>query len=198
MLVQTMRSERENGRRARHDTLTGLLNRAGLEEVVARRAGTTTGATLFYIDLDGFKAINDGLGHAAGDQLLVEVSELMRRATPATDVVARMGGDEFIILADETDAATARQTGQRLIDTLSSTTFLLNETAVTVGASVGIAMKSAAQSDFSTLLLEADRALYDAKLKGRSCAVLAPVSSPSLYIASDQGLDVQSGRSAAR
>ncbi|RYE99690.1 MAG: GGDEF domain-containing protein, partial [Oxalobacteraceae bacterium] len=150
MLVQTMRSERENGRRARHDTLTGLLNRAGLQEVVARRAGTTTGATLFYIDLDGFKAINDGLGHAAGDQLLVEVSELMRRATPTTDVVARMGGDEFIILADETDAATARQTGQRLIDTLSSTTFLLNETAVTVGASVGIAIKSAAQSDFST------------------------------------------------
>jgi len=197
MLVQTMRSERENGRRARHDALTGLLNRAGLDEVVARRAGTTTGATLFYIDLDGFKAINDTLGHAAGDQLLVEVSKLMRQMTPATDVVARMGGDEFIILADETDAATARQTGQRLIDLLSSTSFLLNETAVTVGASVGIAIRSAAQSDFSTLLLEADRALYDAKLKGRSRAALAPVTSPSLYLASDQGLDVQSSRSAA-
>ena len=198
MLVQTMRSERENGRRARHDNLTGLLNRAGLEEIVARRTGTTTGATLFYIDLDGFKAINDTLGHAAGDQLLVEVSQLMRQLTPATDVVARMGGDEFVILADETDAATARQTGQRLIDALSSTSFLLNETAVTVGASVGIAIRSAAPSDFSTLLLEADRALYDAKLKGRSRAALAPVTSPSLYLASDQGLDVQSSRSAAR
>ena len=198
MLVQTMRSERENGRRARHDTLTGLLNRAGLEDVVARRAGKTTGATLLYIDLDGFKAINDRLGHAAGDQLLVEVSDLMRQVTPPTDVIARMGGDEFIILADEMDAAAARQTGQRLIDTLSSTSFLLNETAVTVGASVGIAIKSAVQSDFSNLLLEADKALYDAKLKGRSCAVLAPVMSPNLYLASDQGLDVQSTRSAAR
>jgi diguanylate cyclase (GGDEF)-like protein len=109
-----------------------------------------------------------------------------------------MGGDEFIILGDEMDASTARQTGQRLIDTLSSTSFLLNETAVTVGASVGIAIKSAAQSDFSTLLLEADKALYDAKLKGRSCAVLAPVTLPSLYFASDQGLDVHYSRSAAR
>jgi diguanylate cyclase (GGDEF)-like protein len=198
MLVQTMRSERENGRLARHDTLTGLLNRAGLEDVVARRANTITGATLFYIDLDGFKAINDLLGHAAGDQLLVEVSELMRQVAPARAVVARMGGDEFIILGDEMDASTARQTGQRLIDTLSSTSFLLNETVVTVGASVGIAIKSAAQSDFSTLLLEADKALYDAKLKGRSCAVLAPVTLPSLYFASDQGLDVHYSRSAAR
>jgi diguanylate cyclase (GGDEF)-like protein len=198
MLVQTMRSERENGRLARHDTLTGLLNRARLEDVVARRANTITGATLFYIDLDGFKAINDLLGHAAGDQLLVEVSELMRQVAPARAVVARMGGDEFIILGDEMDASTARQTGQRLIDTLSSTSFLLNETAVTVGASVGSAIKSAAQSDFSTLLLEADKALYDAKLKGRSCAVLAPVTLPSLYFASDQGLDVHYSRSAAR
>jgi diguanylate cyclase (GGDEF)-like protein len=193
-----MRSERENGRLARHDTLTGLLNRAGLEDVVARRANTITGATLFYIDLDGFKAINDLLGHAAGDQLLVEVSELMSQVAPARAVVARMGGDEFIILGDEMDASTARQTGQRLIDTLSSTSYLLNETAVTVGASVGIAIKSAAQSDFSTLLLEADKALYDAKLKGRSCAVLAPVTLPSLYFASDQGLDVHYSRSAAR
>jgi diguanylate cyclase (GGDEF)-like protein len=197
MLVQTMRSERENGRRARHDTLTGLLNRAGLEDAVARRAGTPTGATLFYIDLDGFKAINDRLGHAAGDQLLVEVSKLMRQVTPAMDVIARIGGDEFVILAEEMDATTARQTGQHLIDTLSCTSFVLNETAVTVGASVGIAIKMWAQAEFSTLLLEADRALYEAKLKGRSCAVLAPVKSPSLYLASDQGLDVQAGRSAA-
>lgn len=197
MLVQTMRSERENGRRARHDALTGLLNRAGLEELVACRAGTPTGTTLFYIDLDGFKAINDRLGHAAGDQLLVEVSKLMRQVTPAMDVIARMGGDEFIILAEEMDAATAGRTGQRLIDTLSRTSFVLNETAVTVGASVGIAIEMGAQSDFPNLLLEADKALYDAKLKGRSCAVLAPVKSPRLYLASDQGLQVQSSRSAA-
>jgi diguanylate cyclase (GGDEF)-like protein len=199
MLVQTMRSERENGRRARHDTLTGLLNRAGLDEVVARRAATRTpGATLFYIDLDGFKTINDTLGHAAGDQLLVEVSKLMKHISPPTDVVARIGGDEFIILGDKTDAATARQIGQRLIDTLSGTSFSLDGVAVTIGASVGISIRSAAHSDFSTLLLEADRALYDAKLKGRACAVLAPATPPGLYLACDQGLDVQSLRSAVR
>jgi diguanylate cyclase (GGDEF)-like protein len=139
MLVQTMRSERENGRRAREDTLTGLLNRAGIEEVVARHTDAMRrGATLFYIDLDGFKTVNDTLGHAAGDQLLVEGSKLMRQVTPAMDVFARIGGDEDIILADKMDPATAHQTGQRFIDTLSDTSFLLSGTAVTVGASVGI------------------------------------------------------------
>jgi diguanylate cyclase (GGDEF)-like protein len=195
MLVQTMRSERENGRRARQDMLTGLLNRAGLEDVVTRRADTTArGSTVFYIDLDGFKTINDTLGHAAGDQLLVEVSRLMRQATPATDVVARIGGDEFIILADEMDPATARQIGQRFIDSLCATSFLLGGTAVTVGASMGIAIRSSARSDFSALLMEADTALYEAKLKGRSCAVLAPGTSANLYLASDLGSGVPAQR----
>jgi diguanylate cyclase (GGDEF)-like protein len=177
MLVQTMRSERENGRRARQDTLTGLLNRAGLEDVVARRADDTKrGATLFYIDLDGFKAINDTLGHAAGDQLLVEVSQLMRQVTPAMDVVARIGGDEFIILADQMDPATAHQNAQRFINTLSGTSFLLDGTVVAVSASIGISIKSGALSDLSVLMLEADRALYNAKLMGRSRALLASIS----------------------
>jgi diguanylate cyclase (GGDEF)-like protein len=199
MLVQTMRSERENGRRARQDMLTGLLNRAGLEEVVARRADAKErGATLFYIDLDGFKTINDTFGHAAGDQLLVEVSKLMRQVTPAMDVVARIGGDEFIIFSSEMDPPTARQTAQRFIDTLSGASFLLNGTAVTVGASVGISLTSGAQSDLSTLMLEADRALYDAKLKGRSCAVLASVASPSLYLACDEGSSVRPIKIAVR
>jgi diguanylate cyclase (GGDEF)-like protein len=177
MLVQTMRSERENGRRARQDTLTGLLNRAGLEDIITRRAdGTNSGATLFYIDLDGFKAINDTFGHAAGDQLLVEVSQLMRQVTPATDVVARIGGDEFIVLADQMNPDTACQTAQRLIDTLSLTPFLLNDTNVSVAASVGISIRSGRLSDLSALMLEADKALYDAKLTGRSRAVLATVT----------------------
>ncbi len=177
MLVQTMRSERENGRRARQDTLTGLLNRAGLEDVITRRTdGTNSGATLFYIDLDGFKAINDTLGHAAGDQLLVKVSQLMRQVTPATDVVARIGGDEFIVFANQMTPDEACQTAQRLIDTLSCTPFLLNNTNVTVAASVGISIRSGAPCDLSALMLEADRALYDAKLTGRSRAVLATVA----------------------
>jgi len=177
MLVQTMRSEQENGRRARQDTLTGLLNRAGLEDVITRREhGTNSGATLFYIDLDGFKAINDTLGHAAGDQLLVEVSQLMRQVTPATDVVARIGGDEFIVLADQMSPDTACQTAQRLIDTLSRKPFLMNDTNVSVSASVGISIRSGRLSDLSALMLEADRALYDAKLTGRSRAVLATVA----------------------
>jgi diguanylate cyclase (GGDEF)-like protein len=194
MLVQTMRSERDNGRRARQDTLTGLLNRAGLEEVVARRADTTTGLTLFYIDLDGFKTINDTIGHAAGDQLLVEVGKLMRQAAPATGVVARIGGDEFIILADEMDPASARQTAQRFIETLACTSFLLDGIESTVGASIGISTASGSQANFSTLMLEADRALYDAKLKGRSCAVLAPITSSNLYLACDKGFAARPNR----
>ena len=189
MLVKTMRSEHENGRRARQDTLTGLLNRAGLEDVVAHRSDSTErGATLFYIDLDGFKTINDTLGHAAGDQLLVEVSQLMRQVAPAMDVVARIGGDEFIILADQMDPAAAYQTAESFINTLSDTPFLLNGTAVAVSASVGIAIRSGTLSDLSALMLEADTALYDAKLNGRSRAVLATVASSNPYIASNRGV----------
>jgi diguanylate cyclase (GGDEF)-like protein len=189
MLVKTMRSEHENGRRARQDTLTGLLNRAGLEDVVAHRADSTErGATLFYIDLDGFKTINDTLGHAAGDQLLVEVSQLMRQVAPAMDVVARIGGDEFIILADQMDPAAAYQTAESFINTLSETPFLLNGTAVAVSASVGIAIRSGTLSDLSALMLEADTALYDAKLNGRSRAVLATVASSNPYIARNRGV----------
>ena len=189
MLVKTMRSEHENGRRARQDTLTGLLNRAGLEDVVAHRSDSTErGATLFYIDLDGFKTINDTLGHAAGDQLLVEVSQLMRQVAPAMDVVARIGGDEFIILADQMDPAAAYQTAESFINTLSDTPFLLNGTAVAVSASVGIAIRSGTLSDLSALMLEADTALYDAKLNGRSRAVLATVASSNPYIARNRGV----------
>ncbi|RYF13273.1 MAG: GGDEF domain-containing protein [Oxalobacteraceae bacterium] len=193
MLVQTMRSERENGRRACQDTLTGLLNRAGLEDVVARRADSTeSGATLFYIDLDGFKTINDTLGHAAGDQLLVEVSQLMRQVTPTMDAVARIGGDEFIILANEMDPTTARQTAQRLIDTLRGTSFVVNGNAVKISASVGISIRSQAGPDLSTLMLDADGALYAAKQEGRSRAVLASDTLPNLYLACDQGSSFQS------
>lgn len=188
MLVQTMRSEHENGRRARQDALTGLMNRAGLEEAAGQAQARGLGCTLFYIDLDGFKAINDTLGHAAGDQLLVEVSRRMVRVTGPDDAIARIGGDEFIILARGTDFSAARATGQRLIDELSQTSILVGETSVTVGASVGVAMSPDGSSDFAALLLEADRALYDAKLKGRSRVVLAPSIVPALYLASEREL----------
>lgn len=190
MLVQTMRSEHENGRRARHDPLTGLLNRAGLEDAIAHRATSAEcGITLFYIDLDGFKTINDTVGHAAGDQLLVEVSKVMTRVTRTGDAVARIGGDEFIIVAREMDVAAARAAGQRLIDALADTSFFVGGTTVKVGASAGVATSAHGNADFAALLIEADRALYDAKLKGRACAVLASGSTPNLYLASDRGPD---------
>ncbi len=184
MLLQTMRSEHENKRRAQQDVLTGLMNRAGLEDAVASRAtDPTLGLTVFYIDLDGFKAINDTLGHGAGDELLVEVSKLMNRVTPASDVIARIGGDEFIILSDEMDPVTARQSGQGIIDALTKTSFFVGGTTVTVGASVGIAIRSTGNVDLSAMMLDADRALYVAKVKGRCRAELAPSIAPNLYAA---------------
>jgi diguanylate cyclase (GGDEF)-like protein len=188
MLVQTMRSEHENGRRAQRDALTGLLNRAGLE-AAAQRPQHAPGLTLFYIDLDGFKAINDTLGHAAGDRLLVEVSKLMQRIAATEDAVARIGGDEFVILAHAVDRAAAHATAQRLIDALAEASFLIDGTAVSVGASVGVALGSSGPADLSRLLLEADRALYEAKLGGRGRAAIAPAPEPILYLASDRDAD---------
>lgn len=180
MLVRTMRAERENGYRARHDVLTGLLNRAGLEQEIAE--GTTQRTTLFYLDLDGFKTVNDSLGHGAGDRLLAAVGERLRSLVRPEDVVARFGGDEFVVLSDHRGRGTAFRTGERIVQGLSEEPYLLGAEAVKVGACIGIAMRPEHGEDFETLLAAADAALYAAKSSGRARCAFAPF--PSLRLAS--------------
>jgi diguanylate cyclase (GGDEF)-like protein/PAS domain S-box-containing protein len=156
-------AERRLAHLADHDPLTGLLNRRGFDQALgrqlahARRYGT--GGSILVLDLDGFKEVNDTLGHKAGDRVLVEVADLLRTNTRATDVVGRLGGDEFAVLLPEGDGAAAEGAARSIAATLAA---IPGAGAVRIGASIGVAMLDGSQ-DAEALMARADREMYRAK-----------------------------------
>lgn len=179
MLIATMRAERENGHMAHHDVLTGLRNRAGFVGALNAKlkASARDGSSLavLFFDLDNFKPINDTFGHAAGDKVLREVAERLRRALPDTAVIARMGGDEFVVLASGVTAEQALAMAQRIIGEVAMSYELGDEMCASVGVSVGVAMSPEHGTDAEELLAVADAALYEAKSNGKSRCCLASV-----------------------
>jgi diguanylate cyclase (GGDEF)-like protein len=179
MLIATMRAGRENDHRARHDALTGLSNRTGLVDAVnarliAARHGDKALALLF-LDLDGFKAVNDTYGHAAGDRLLKMVADRLSRMLRSADAAARIGGDEFVVLAEALTHERAIELGQQLIAGVATSYDLGDGMSATVGVSVGIAMAPEHGTDHVDLLAAADAALYEAKSNGKSrCCMASP------------------------
>jgi diguanylate cyclase (GGDEF)-like protein/PAS domain S-box-containing protein len=157
---------------ALQDPLTGLPNRSQLDErlntllALARRNDTQ--AAVLFIDLDNFKTVNDSLGHAVGDSLLVETARRLREAVRDSDVVARLGGDEFVILlpslASGEDAA---RVSTKIIDALS-TPMESSRHTLRITPSIGIAMFPRDGEDADTLLRHADSAMYSAKAHGRN------------------------------
>lgn len=153
-----------------HDPLTGLTNRRrfveAAEAALATRAGSGTVAALF-LDLDDFKTVNDSLGHAAGDALLIAVAERIRGDLRATDVAARLGGDEFgVLLTEIPNEAFAVAVSERLLARLVEPIEVAGVT-VEVGASVGIAFDSPSMRTVDDLLVDADVAMYQAKALGK-------------------------------
>ena len=158
---------------AYHDALTGLANRAKLEEhasLALARARRHGGAgAILYIDLDHFKLVNDTLGHASGDELLRQVTARLAGRTRATDLLARHGGDEFMLLLSDLDGdarTTATQVAHDLLATLE-TPFVLEGHEFEIAASIGVATFPDDASDMSDVLKRADAALYEAKRAGR-------------------------------
>ena len=150
---------------ATHDPLTGLANRAALD---ARAARTGAGETLLFLDLDGFKDVNDRLGHSAGDAVLVAVADRLRACLAPDDLPARFGGDEFaVLLAGPPDPIRAGRTASRLVRELGAP-LPLQGARVVVPASVGVAVPEPGV-DHDMLLQHADRALYAAKRAGKAC-----------------------------
>ncbi|EDZ99725.1 diguanylate cyclase/phosphodiesterase [Burkholderia sp. H160] len=165
---------RENSHRlARQDSLTGLPNRARLSELLLERTGESRARqdqsfAVLLIDLDGFKAINDSLGHAAGDQILQEAATRLRDVLPSGDQVGRLAGDEFVAISDGSgQLRDVRVLADRIVRTLARP-FVLSEALVHIGASVGIALYPEHAQTGPQLLICADRALYSVKRSGKS------------------------------
>jgi diguanylate cyclase (GGDEF)-like protein len=172
-ITERRRAEAEIVHLARHDVLTGLANRAEfnarLEEASRRLKRNGGNLAVMMIDLDRFKAVNDTLGHLAGDQLLSEVARRLQSTVRDTDVLARLGGDEFAIIqeggADQREGAVAL--ALRIIEAIS-VPFDLNGQQVEVGTSIGIALAPEDGVEPDELLRRADLALYSVKSSGRN------------------------------
>jgi diguanylate cyclase (GGDEF)-like protein len=165
--------ERQLEHQASHDPLTGLPNRAlymdRLAAALARAAGARHACAVLLLDLDGFKHLNDSLGHDHGDRLLVSVARRLRRCLRGEDTVARLGGDEFAILLEEVgDLSEALRVAERVAAALR-VPVQLAEQEVFAGASIGIALSSSADDRPEDLLRFADVAMYRAKETGKGC-----------------------------
>jgi diguanylate cyclase (GGDEF)-like protein len=172
-ITERRRAEAEIVHLARHDVLTGLANRgefnAKLEEASKRLKRNGGTVTVMMLDLDKFKAVNDTLGHPAGDQLLVEVGRRLQSTIRETDVLARLGGDEFAIIqeGEPNQHEGAIALALRIINGISQP-FDLNGHEAGVGTSIGIALAPENGVEPEDLLKSADLALYDAKANGRN------------------------------
>lgn len=170
-LSERKRSESQLRRAADHDALTGLYNRrhfeAQLEREIALANRYGTGGALLIIDLDEFKAVNDTLGHGAGDELLRGVARLLGSILRDTDVLARLGGDEFGILVSNSDRARAEEVGAHLVRALRDHAPRVGRQPIRTTGSVGITMLDREELTSQQLLMEADVAMYEAKHAGR-------------------------------
>jgi len=163
--------EHELSRLARSDALTGLPNRRRFEERLAeaitrseRNAGSIA---LLYLDLDHFKAVNDSLGHQRGDELLQEFARRLRASVREVDTVARLAGDEFVVLLEDLPAVDAAATVAAKILEAMRPAVQLEGCTLAASVTIGVAFRRQGEGDSALLLQRADRALYAAKEAGR-------------------------------
>ncbi|HEU0241715.1 MAG TPA: EAL domain-containing protein [Micromonosporaceae bacterium] len=174
----------EQNEAVRTDPLTRLANRKALQSEVGEYVATCQHRSsvegrehrfaLMILDIDRFKYVNDALGHAVGDRLLVEISQRIDRAVPDGNLVARLGGDEFAVVAPEIDNVNDARSAAGAIAGVLSVPVVLDGMSLDVGGSIGIAIYPTHGEDFETLLRHADVAMYDAKARGDALAVYAP------------------------
>ena len=174
--TELQQKQRELERLTRQDGLTGLFNRNTFVELSrreldrAQRQGSAT--TILLLDLDHFKRVNDTWGHPAGDAVLRHVATLASTTVRSTDLVGRLGGEEFIVLLPNTSAEAGRRLAEKLRVRLEASVVLWEGTRIPVTASIGLSNTTVEEKrDFDTLYTEADKALYLAKQRGRNRVV---------------------------
>lgn len=169
-LLEVEASLRRTKYDAQHDALTGLANRTLFHKVVDKQIAlcqrTDNHLTVLYIDLDGFKQVNDHYGHATGDELLKAVSVRLKEAIRDSDIAARLGGDEFAIALVHSNLENAKLFAARLIETISQA-YQLAHVQTEISASIGLAGYPISARDIDTLLKNADEAMYIAKVSGK-------------------------------
>lgn len=151
---------------AHQDTLMPLPNRRGfmrqLERLIDRSRRYAEPAAMLFVDLDGLKLINDSFGHKAGDKALIEVAELLTRGVRKSDCVARIGGDEFGILLDHADEASAQETAARLADQIADSDFMHDGHALPLSVAIGVAMIGP-DDEADSIMARADEEMYKRK-----------------------------------
>jgi len=151
---------------AHRDSLIDLPNRRGfmreLERLIARVDRYGINAAMLFVDVDGLKMINDTFGHRAGDEALVQIANLLSTGVRHSDVVARIGGDEFGILLECSDEGSAQETAARLIDQISDSDFMHDGEALPLGVAIGVGMITALDTA-EAIMDRADEAMYARK-----------------------------------
>jgi diguanylate cyclase (GGDEF)-like protein/PAS domain S-box-containing protein len=171
-VTQLRGMEREMIYLARHDALTGLINRREFEKRLQQGLDSALEEkrehALFYLDLDEFKVVNDTCGHLAGDEMLKQVTALLRTLVRKTDTLARLGGDEFGVLLEDATLEDARELGERLGAAVRQYRFGWQERIFEIGVSIGLVPITADSGDMAQVLSTADAACYVAKESGRN------------------------------
>ncbi|HWI89180.1 MAG TPA: GGDEF domain-containing protein [Sphingomicrobium sp.] len=151
---------------AHQDSLIDLPNRRGflreLERLIARVSRYDAKGAMLFVDVDGLKAINDSFGHRAGDEALIEVAELLASGVRKSDVVARIGGDEFGILLENADEQSAHETASRLIDLIAACEFLHDGNELPLSVAIGVGLIDASDTA-ETVMARADQEMYRRK-----------------------------------
>jgi diguanylate cyclase (GGDEF)-like protein len=158
------------------DGLTGLLNKRALHEAagqkIAAAARFKRRLAILVTDIDFFKKVNDTYGHDVGDQVIRGLGEILKRQKRATDMVARFGGEEFVVLCEQTDEKGAMLLAERIREELGKTTFHTPNGVVSVTCSLGVSTFPEAGADWESLFKAADEALYVSKRSGRNRSTL--------------------------
>lgn len=172
LVVRDIRQQKQEEEQQRfmadRDEMTGLLNRSSTMRLINERLATeseNTGSALMMIDADHFKAINDTFGHQVGDAVLAEFAETLRSCFRSTDLVGRIGGDEFFVLMEHTsDRRAIEEKAHQVLDALKR----VEHGGISVSASIGISIRLRREDTLTTLYEQADQALYRAKRSGRN------------------------------
>jgi len=178
-IADSAKARDELEKRATFDALTGSHNRSSILGALARelKREDSPKTGIVYIDLDGFKVVNDTLGHAAGDELIVLIAERLRDVSRGVDDVGRLGGDEFLVLLRDIPGAEVAMNVAHRISAVLSCDFVLSSGPLNLRASVGVACADANTITAEALVQSADAAMYASKVQGQGLPILESAAS---------------------